>query len=58
MRVDARGRRVMATRSMVLVLTARTDRVAVFLKATRDIQAGDELLVTYGTTYHALHFEH
>ena len=48
----------MATRSMVLVLTARTDRVAVFLKATRDIQAGDELLVTYGTTYHALHFEH
>ena len=28
----------------------------VFLCATRDIAAGEELLVTYGTTYHKIHF--
>ena len=28
----------------------------VFLRATRDIAAGDELFVTYGTTYHNIHF--
>ena len=28
----------------------------VFLCATRDIAAGEELLVTYGTTYHNIHF--
>ena len=30
----------------------------VFLKATRDVAAGEELLVTYGHTYHRLHFNH
>ena len=29
----------------------------VFLQATRDIKAGDELLATYGTTYHDIHFK-
>jgi hypothetical protein len=28
----------------------------VFLRATRDIAAGEELLVSYGHTYHAIHF--
>ena len=29
----------------------------VFLRAVRDVAAGEELLVSYGTTYHALHFQ-
>ena len=28
----------------------------VFLRATQDIAPGEELLVTYGTTYHSFHF--
>ena len=28
----------------------------VFLQATRNIKAGDELLLTYGSTYHDRHF--
>ena len=28
----------------------------VFLRATHDVAPGEELLVTYGTTYHSIHF--
>ncbi len=36
--------------------TLSQTHISVFVRATRDIKAGDELLVTYGTTYHTLHF--
>ena len=45
-----------ARRGFYMTFAHSLAHTTVFLRATCDIEAGEELLVTYGSTYHALHF--